>query len=50
MKNFFIAKNNVLDNLLNYLVKDGLIIIKEPWINAVFENPKLNKNTEFRKD
>jgi len=46
----FNTVNNVLDNLLNYLVKDGLIIIKDPWINAVFGNPKLNEDTDFRKE
>jgi hypothetical protein len=29
---------------------DGLIIIKDPWINAVFGNPKLNEDTDFRKE
>ena len=40
---------NVLDNLLNYLVKDGLIIIREPWINAIFGSPILNQDNDFRK-
>ena len=42
--------DNVLDNLLNYLEKDGLIIIKEPWINAIFGNPELNKDNDIRKE
>jgi hypothetical protein len=42
--------NNVLDNLLNYLVKDGLIIIKEPWTNTIFGAPILNENNNFRKE
>jgi len=42
--------DNVLDNLLNYLEKDGLIIIKEPWINAIFSNPELNKDNNLRKE
>ena len=42
--------NNVLDNLLNYLVKDGLIIIKEPWLNAIFGMSTLNQENEFRKE
>ena len=46
----FNTVNNVLDNLLNYLVKDGLIIIKDPWINSVFGNSKLNEDTEFKKE
>ena len=41
--------NNVLDNLLNYLLKDGLIIIKEPWTNAIFGAPILNEDNDFRK-
>lgn len=41
---------NVLDNLLNYLEKDGLIIIKEPWINAIFGNPEFNKDNDIRKE
>ena len=41
--------NNVLDNLLNYLVKDGLIIISEPWTNAIFGAPILNEDNDFRK-
>ena len=40
--------NNVLDNLLNYLLKDGLIIIKEPWINGL-NSLKLNEDNDFRK-
>jgi SAM-dependent methyltransferase len=30
---------NILDNLLNYLLKGGLVIIREPWLNANFGNP-----------
>ena len=41
---------NVLDNLLNYLLKDGLIIIREPWINAIFGNPEFNKDNDIRKE
>jgi hypothetical protein len=41
--------NNVLDNLLNYLVKWGLIIISEPWTNAIFGAPILNEDNDFRK-
>jgi precorrin-6B methylase 2 len=42
--------NNILDNLLNYLVKDGLIIIKEPWEkNAIFCPPILNEDNDFIK-
>ena len=41
---------NVLDNLLNYLLKDGLIIIKEPWLNANLGNPELNLDNDFRKE
>jgi SAM-dependent methyltransferase len=40
--------NNVLDNLLNYLLKDGLIIIKEPWINGL-NSLKLNKDNDLKK-
>ena len=40
---------NVLDNLLNYLLKDGLIVIKEPWLNVIFGVPILNQENEFRK-
>lgn len=40
--------NNVLDNLLNYLLKDGLIIIKEPWLNSIF-SPILNKDNDLKK-
>jgi methylase of polypeptide subunit release factors len=42
--------NNILDNLLNYLLKDGLIIIKEPWINTIFGDPILNQDNNFRKE
>ena len=42
--------NIVLDNLLNYLVKDGLIIIKEPWLNAIFGKSILNQENDFRKE
>ena len=41
--------NNVLDNLLNYLVKGGLVIISEPWTNAIFGAPILNEDNDFRK-
>jgi len=41
---------NVLDNLLNYLLKDGLIIIKEPWLNTNLGNPELNLDNDFRKE
>jgi hypothetical protein len=41
---------NVLDNLLNYLLKDGLIIISEPWINAIFGSPTHNQDNYFRKN
>jgi hypothetical protein len=41
--------NNILDNLLNYLVKDGLIIIKEPWTNTIY-TPILNEDNDFRKE
>jgi ubiquinone/menaquinone biosynthesis C-methylase UbiE len=41
--------NNVLDNLLNYLVKGGLVIIKEPWLNAMLA-PILNQDNNFRKE
>lgn len=40
--------NNVLDNLLNYLLKDGLIIIKEPWLNGL-NSLKLNKDNDLKK-
>jgi len=38
----------VLNNLLNYLSLNGLIIIKEPWINAIFADPKLNDDSILR--
>jgi accessory colonization factor AcfC len=41
--------NNVLDNLLNYLVKGGLVIISEPWTNSIFGAPILNEDNDFRK-
>ena len=41
--------NNVLDNLLNYLLKGGLVIISEPWTNAIFGIPILNQDNDFRK-
>jgi ubiquinone/menaquinone biosynthesis C-methylase UbiE len=40
---------NVLDNLLNYLLKGGLVIIKEPWLNANFGNLEFNKDNDIRK-
>jgi tRNA A58 N-methylase Trm61 len=40
--------NNVLDNLLSYLVKGGLIIIKEPWLNFISVNPEVNKDNDIR--
>jgi ubiquinone/menaquinone biosynthesis C-methylase UbiE len=42
--------NNVLDNLLNYLVKGGLVIISEPWTNSIFGIPILNQDNDFRKN
>lgn len=41
--------NNVLDNLLNYLLKGGLVIINEPWTNSIFGAPILNEDNDFRK-
>ena len=41
---------NILDNLLNYLLKGGLVIIREPWLNASFGNPELNQDNDFRKN
>jgi len=41
---------NVLDNLLNYLLKGGLVIISEPWTNAIFGSPILNQDNDFRKN
>ncbi len=35
--------------LLNYLLKDELIIISEPWTNAIFGTPILNEDNDFRK-
>ena len=31
------------------MLKDGLIIIKEPWLNVIFGVPILNQENEFRK-
>ena len=42
--------NNVLDNLLNYLLKGGLVIISEPWTNTIFGVPILNEDNDFRKN
>ena len=41
--------NYVLNNLLNYLLKDGLIIIKEPWLNANLA-PIFNEDNDYRKE
>jgi ubiquinone/menaquinone biosynthesis C-methylase UbiE len=41
--------NNVLDNLLNYLLKDGLIIIKEPWLNGLLKLNEFIKKKKIEK-